>query len=138
LHRDATEYLRTETAALVTVPAVVTETCFFLISAAKAGLLEWIVAGGLLIREIPAHAYAQIAIIVRKYADRKIDFADACLVWYAGVANTRTIVTVDVADFSVYRIRGGAGFRLIDWADSAVVALGRTCFCRTVRSACKL
>ena len=38
--------------------------------------------------------------LVRKYADRPMDLADASLVW---LANKTDIITVDRADFSVYR-----------------------------------
>src|SRR5450759_2452517 len=52
---------------------------------------------------------------IRKYADRKIDFADATLVWLANHTGMRDILTVDEADFSVYRLKGGKRFVLMKW-----------------------
>ena len=50
-----------------------------------------------------------------KYASRKLDLADAALVWLAGESGLRRILTVDRADFSAFRIKGGKRFELIGW-----------------------
>jgi predicted nucleic acid-binding protein len=52
---------------------------------------------------------------IRKYADRKIDFADATLIWLANHTGMRDILTVDETDFSVYRLKGGKRFVLVKW-----------------------
>ena len=36
-------------------------------------------------------------------------------VWLAGESGLRRILTVDRADFSAFRIKGGKRFELIDW-----------------------
>jgi len=41
---------------------------------------------------------------MRKYVNRKMDFADAALLRAAERENTRKIFTVDRRDFSVYRL----------------------------------
>ncbi|MBF0099241.1 MAG: toxin-antitoxin system, toxin component [Magnetococcales bacterium] len=51
-----------------------------------------------------------------KYSEigkREMDFADATLVWLADETNTTDIMTVDVADFSRYRLPDGRGFNLL-------------------------
>ena len=92
------------------------ETFFFLDARGKADLLEWILRGGLAVAELPSDAYREIKTIVFKYADREIDFADAALIWFAGVSGCRSILTVDERDFSVYRLKGNKRFEIIAWS----------------------
>ena len=80
-------------------------------------MLEWVHRGALAVADVPVSAYAEIGIIIRKYADRKIDFADAALVWLANSTGVRDILTVDEADFSVYRLKGSKRFALVKWFD---------------------
>jgi hypothetical protein len=44
--------------------------------------------------------------LMRKYADRPMDLADAALVRVAERENVRRIFTVDRRDFTVYRLHG--------------------------------
>jgi predicted nucleic acid-binding protein len=47
-----------------------------------------------------------------KYRDRKMDFADACLVRLADELETGDILTLD-RDFEVYRWKKNTSFRLL-------------------------
>ena len=100
---------------LITVTSVIVETCFFLDAAGKGRLLEWVERGALDVADVPVSAYPEIATTIRKYADRKIDFADAALVWLAEQSGCRAILTVDLRDFGVYRLKGGKRFELVKW-----------------------
>jgi predicted nucleic acid-binding protein len=51
--------------------------------------------------------------LMNKYADRPMDFADATLVHLARRESLTTIFTIDVADFSTYRIDGRKRFRIV-------------------------
>lgn len=51
-----------------------------------------------------APGLARIAELLRKYADRPMDFADASLMWAAEETGTREILTTD-RDFEIYRTR---------------------------------
>jgi len=115
LRAQARECLRANRHPLVTVAPVIVETCFFLDAAGKGRLLEWIQRGALAVADVPASAYAEIGTIIRKCADRDIDFADAALVWLANHTGMRDILTADEADFSVYRLKGGKRFALVKW-----------------------
>ncbi len=115
LRVQARECLRANRHPLVTAAPVIVETCFFLDAAGKGRLLEWARRGALAVAEAPVSAYTEIGTVIRKYADRKIDFADATLVWLANQTGTRDILTVDEADFSVYRLKGGKRFALVKW-----------------------
>ena len=46
--------------------------------------------------------------LLRKYADRKMDLADACIVLLSERFPRATVLTVDKADFSVYRRSDGS------------------------------
>lgn len=98
----------------ITAPVIV-ETCFFLDAAGKGRLLEWVQRGALAVADVPVSSYTEIGTIICKYADRKIDFADAALVRLANTTGMRDILTVDEADFSVYRLKGGKRFALVKW-----------------------
>ena len=115
LRRAAREHLQAHTYPLATVAPVIVETCFFLNARAKADLLDTILRGAIAVSELPPEAYREVKTLVLKYADRDIDFADAALIWFAGVSGCRSILTVDERDFSVYRTKGNKRFEVIAW-----------------------
>jgi predicted nucleic acid-binding protein len=89
---------------LFTCDAVLTEAAHFLRSPAK--LLEAVERGLLVSRFDTQAAAPRLAALVAKYADRSMDFADACLVYMSEQTRECTIVTIDRADFAVYRRHG--------------------------------
>ena len=115
LRAQARECLLANRHPLVTAVPVIVETCFFLDAAGKCRLLEWAQRGALAVADVRVSSYTEIGTTIRKYADRKIDFADATLVWLANHTGMRDILTVDEADFSVYRLKGGKRFVLVKW-----------------------
>ena len=89
---------------LFTCDAVLTEAAHFLRSPAK--LLEAVQRGLLVSRFDTQSAAPRLAKLVEKYADRSMDFADACLVYMSGQTRDCKVVTIDRADFAVYRRHG--------------------------------
>ena len=65
--------------------------------------LDWLVAGGATVRDIPLEGIAACRARMEKYRDRPMDFADATLVWLAEQESITSILTLD-ADFLIYRI----------------------------------
>lgn len=114
-HAAAVAYLRRSEDQLVTVAAVIVEACFFLNARAKRELLRWVADGGIHVAEVPASNYDDLGAIVERYASRDIDLADAALVWLADQTGLRRILTLDAVDFSLFRLKGGKGFDLVDW-----------------------
>ena len=100
----AARLLRTLPYPLFTCDAVLTEAAHFLRSPAK--LLEAMERGLLVSRFDTQAAAPRLAELVEKYSDRPMDFADACLVCMSEQARECTIVTMDRADFGVYRRHG--------------------------------
>ena len=115
LRMQARNFLAANRHPLITAAPVIVEACFFLDADAKGNLLEWVQRGALTVVEIPVGAYAQINLMLRKYADRDIDFADAALVWLAAQTGIRGILTVDEVDFALFRLKGGKRFELLRW-----------------------
>ena len=91
------------------------ETSSFLDACAKIKLLDLVQSGRIKTLELPSTAYGDIASIIGKHADRDIDFADAALVWLAERSGCRAILTVDLRDFGVYRLKGGKRFDVVKW-----------------------
>jgi predicted nucleic acid-binding protein len=70
-------------------------------------------SGALRVASIGHEELAEIHELMRRYADRPMDFADATLVYLARRESLSTILTVDHADFSTYRIEGKRAFRIL-------------------------
>lgn len=100
---------------LVTTSAVIVEVCHFVTPGARINLLNS-VGPRLAVIEVPVPSYPDLATTIGKYADREVDFADASLVWLAERSGIRKILTVDVSDFSTFRLSGGKRFELVDWS----------------------
>jgi predicted nucleic acid-binding protein len=111
-HAAVTRWMAGNTASMLTVAPVLTEASFFLpprLRSALAGLA----ASGVLQLHLPdADGYARIAQLFVKYADQNPDWADLEIVWLAEATGITRIATLDVADFSVYRIHGRKRFEL--------------------------
>ncbi|WIM06780.1 MAG: PIN domain-containing protein [Candidatus Nitricoxidivorans perseverans] len=115
LREAARSFLAGNRAPLLTTSAIIVETAFFLDAGEKLALMEWIRRGALPVREISGETWPLLAWIVSKYADRDPDLADATLVWLAQDCGSRRILTVDDADFSVYRTKSGKAFEIVEW-----------------------
>ncbi len=115
LRAPAREFLQNNRHPLFTVAPVIVETCFFLDPDGKAKLLEWVQRGAVAVAEVPTSAYADLRALILKYADRDLDFADTAIVWLAERIGCRSLLTVDVSDFSIVRMRKGRRFELVKW-----------------------
>ena len=115
LHAETRAFFLREAGPLITVSPVVVETCFFLNAAAKIQFLDLAQSARLKTLELPTVAHGEVGTIIRKYADRDIDLADAALIWLANRTGVRHILTTDRADFGVYRLKNGKRFELVKW-----------------------
>jgi predicted nucleic acid-binding protein len=71
-----------------------------------AAIVEMIHAGEIVLSFNLAAQAASVLALLRKYADRDMDLADACIVRMTELAKDCRVVTVDRRDFSVYRRNG--------------------------------
>jgi predicted nucleic acid-binding protein len=105
-HHDWAAAALRQHAPFHTCEAVVLETAWVLGS--HAGVLTLLTRGDLILD--PSFAFAaevpRLLELCRKYEDRSMDFADACLVRMTELSSRCKIWTVDRADFSSYRRHG--------------------------------
>ena len=74
---------------------------------------EFINSGAIELAAIGHSELPQIHVLMARYWDRPMDFADATLVHLARRESLSTIFTVDHADFETYRIEGRRKFRVL-------------------------
>jgi uncharacterized protein len=86
---------------LLTCEAVLAETAFHLqdVALTLALVREGLVAVGF---DSRAH-WPQLTALAKRYADRKPDFADICLIRMSELFPRHSVITVDRADFRIYR-----------------------------------
>ena len=113
-YRASAEAIHRAVWPLITCEAVIAESCYLLrkFPGAPEAILDNVVAG---IFQIPfqiSKEAAGIKRILRKYQDRKIDLADACLIRLADEFETADILTLD-NDFKIYRWGQNKPFRIL-------------------------
>ena len=113
-HARCAEFVRGLDAPFITCEAVIAESCYLLrgLAGASEAVIENIISG---IFQIPvplSREAAGIKQVLRKYRDRKIDLADACLIRLADIFDTADILTLD-SDFAVYRWGRNKPFRIL-------------------------
>ena len=98
----------------MTCEAVIAESCYLLrfLPGAPEAVLENVVAGTFQIPFQLSRCASQIQWVLRKYKDREVDFADACLIHLAAEFHTGEILTLD-HDFEIYRWSGNKPFHLL-------------------------
>lgn len=112
LHGAADAWFARCRARLHTVAPVLTEVAFFLPARQRASLADLVANGVLHVHHPDEAGHKRIGALLRKYADLDADWADACLVWAAEATGIHRIATIDVRDFSVYRIQGRTRFMI--------------------------
>jgi predicted nucleic acid-binding protein len=79
-------------------------------------MLRWVELGGAAVYPFEAAHLADFVRWMRRYSEahkRQMDLADASLYWLAAETGVTEILTVDVTDFSRFRLPGGKSFKLL-------------------------
>lgn len=100
---------------LLTSEAVLTE-LFHLVGHSRHEMdtaWKFIRSGAIRIAVIEDSELPEIQTLMSRYWDRPMDFADATLVYLAKREGLSTVLTVDRADFDIYRIQGRKKFRVL-------------------------
>ena len=71
-----------------------------------AAIVEMIQAEEILLRFNLSEQTAGVLSLLKKYADREIDLADACIVRMTELMRDSQVITLDRSDFTVYRRNG--------------------------------
>jgi uncharacterized protein len=78
----------------------------------QSNILDWVTNGSILILGLDEPDLSRIGVLMERYSDTPMDFADASLVVAAEVLKTNQIFTLDT-DFNIYRIRDTAKFEVV-------------------------
>ena len=97
---------------MLTTHAVVTEAWHLVSPAARLPLTRF-VREACEIGEFDEAGRARIFSALERYADIPMDYADATLLALAETENVGAIATVDVNDFSAYRLNNGRALKLV-------------------------
>ncbi len=111
-HADVVRWFTGFNGEMHTVEAVLTESAYFMPARSRAALARLAASGRLQLHRPDAAGHARMADLFGKYEDQDPDWADLALVWLAETASIARIATLDIADFSVYRINGRKRFEL--------------------------
>ena len=114
-HRAALDFLDSYHGEMLVPAPVVVETCYFLSTAGKVRLLDWLRKIPRKVLDLPTCAYPDVSEILTRYADLDPDFTDAAMVWFAEDTGCRAILTVDVRDFYTFRLAKERRFELVKW-----------------------
>lgn len=98
-----------------TWPCVV-EASHLLGARCRLQLLEWIAIGGVQVFAFEAEHLLEMIGWMRRYTEPRkseMDFADASLYWLASETGICDILTIDVKDFSRWRLPDGRAFELL-------------------------
>jgi predicted nucleic acid-binding protein len=100
---------------LLTSEAVLTELLHLVGDSRREVEAAWkfVRSGALVLGNIEDTELAQLQVLMSRYWDRPMDFADATLVFLARRESIATILTVNHADFETYRIEGKRRFRVV-------------------------
>lgn len=117
-HAHYTALLRTRGSDLrlhSTWPCVV-EASHLLDGRSKLALLRWIGHGAVQLFPMDTEELDDLAMLMDRYSEPRrssMDLADATLYSVAAETEIRTIMTLDVRDFSRYRLPDGQGFEIL-------------------------
>ena len=112
LHQSAIDWISASRRNLHTVESVLAEAAHFVPAHHRAAVADFVLATKAAIHHPDPGAYRRVAGILGKYADLRPDWADAMLVWVAEQTGIHRIATLDVRDFSAYRIHGRSKFQI--------------------------
>ena len=114
-HNPCVAALQSLKAPMSTVWPAFTEAMYLLadLPAAQEALWEMVERGALRFLPLDSADAARMRDLMRKYANRPMDLADAALVRVAEREGLRKVFTVDRRDFAVYRIHGRSRFTII-------------------------
>jgi predicted nucleic acid-binding protein len=114
-HRHYTSLLAENWRLTTTWPCVV-EVCHFLGANAVQRFLRWVSEGGVIVFPFDVSNLPDLAELMARYTAEprtEMDLADASLVWLAQDTSTLNVMTMDVRDFSRYRLPDGRHFEIL-------------------------
>ena len=115
-HSHYTSLLAQSNWQLTTTWPCVVEVCHFLGANTVQRFLRWVSEGGVVVYPMDSANLPDLAELMARYTQpprTEMDLADASLVWLAQDTNTLSVMTMDVRDFSRYRLPDGRSFEIL-------------------------
>jgi uncharacterized protein len=103
-HRWATETLERISPPFYSCPEAMAEAAAM--TGQPTAIVEMIQAGEIVLAFDLSEQTAAVLALLKKYRDRQMDLADACIVRMTELTRDCRVMTLDRADFSVYRRNG--------------------------------
>ena len=110
-HQRFVEYLRFFQGQLVTTWPVLTEVTHHVPVDKAVEIIALVRDGALEVIDLE-DAGARVHDLMKKYADRPMDLADASLVWAAEHTGIQEVLTID-SDFTVFRLANGRRLQVL-------------------------
>lgn len=113
-HERCVEFLKDFKGKLLTTEPVLTESVYLLGPSVKAQktCIEFILKGGTTIVPQSQESLSRAVVLMEKYQDIPMDFADATLVALAEETGIDEVFTLDIRGFHTYRIHGKKAFKV--------------------------
>ena len=113
-HAQCAEFLKTFRGEIYSTEPVLTETLYLLGPSIKAekACVDFILQGGVNLVPQSHESLSRAIVLMEKYNDIPMDFADATLVVLAEEADIDEVFTLDVKGFRAYRIHGRRSFTI--------------------------
>jgi predicted nucleic acid-binding protein len=111
-HDRAVSWFKGHRGALLTTQAVITEAWHLVSPPARLPLVRF-VNSACEICELGIEGQARIEVVLERYADVPMDYADATLVVLAEMQKVSSVATIEVNDFSAYRMANGKSLKLV-------------------------
>ena len=102
--------------SLATTWPCITEASYLLDPPQRYTLLRWVAAAGIAVFPFQQEDLDDMVALMQHYTESprsEMDLADASLVWLAAHSNVTRVMTMDVRDFSRYRLPDGRAFELL-------------------------
>ena|SRR5438270_8760070 len=114
-HADCVAALEDWSSTIVTTEAVLTETLYLLGPKWKPQeiCLQFVLRGSVLLIPLSMRTLGRIGVLMKKYQDVPMDFADASLVALGEELDTNQVFTLDRRGFSVFRLHGKQPFAIL-------------------------
>jgi uncharacterized protein len=113
-HGQCVEWFEAYNGKLYSTEPVLTEVLYLLNFSLQAqhAAMDYVLRGIVTLVPTDIHALQSARMLMDKYADLPMDFADATLVVLASQSRILNIVTLDHRDFRVYRILSKKSFQI--------------------------
>jgi uncharacterized protein len=115
LHDDCVAALEKWTGPVITTEAVLTETLYLVGPAwrPQKACLEFILRGAFQLVPSSTKSLQRVAVLIEKYRNVPMDFADATLAVLAEELETEWVFTLDRRGFATYRMHRNRAFQII-------------------------